>query len=537
MPRKTKPKPRIPRYPQGAARPEPGPADLSAAIPAVEPVEPELEEELENEPEPDVSSILQNGEDVSDLSIEELIDLRIPALAVELSDDPVRLYLREIGQVKLLDADSEFRLATMIEARRLILTLARRRTSGRRTKSNEVTVYHGVLGELRTAWSRMQEDAERLGTCLPDAALMLAEAQMLHQTWETKTPSYLRSYLESEMWGKDPLWDSLVGHTFNVYLSFYTLPEGFGQWLLNHLRTHNALPTQRTLYRNLPDETELKREIENMRQRADEASAAIIRANLRLVVSVAKRYMGRGISFLDLIQEGNLGLLRAVNKFDPRRGYKFSTYATWWIRQSINRSIAEQARTIRIPVHLFESITRILRIQRSLTQQLGRDPTNDELALEIGVLSDVDVQAILRSKAEETPLDPLVQRRWELATAKVNRVLRSAAEPVSLEDPVGGEDSSQLEDFIPDEDALEPLDAASREMLREQVQRALSALSERERQVLELRFGLVDGKDHTLEEVSRYFNVTRERVRQIEAKALRKLRHPTRSRHLRDYLA
>ncbi|MDO9129638.1 MAG: sigma-70 family RNA polymerase sigma factor [Anaerolineales bacterium] len=537
MPRKSKSKPRIPRYPQGAALPEPGPADLIAAIPVVKPVEPGLDEEPEDELEPDVTSILQNGEDVSDLSIEEPLDLRIPALAVELSDDPVRLYLREIGQVKLLDADSEFRLATMIEARRLILTLARRRTSDRRAKSNEVTTYHDMLGELITAWGRMQEDARRLGTGLPDAALMLSEAQMLHQTWETKTPSYLRSYLESEMWGKDPLWDSLVRHTYNVFLSFYTLPEGFSGWLLKHLRAHNALPAQRTLYRNLPDETELKREIENMRQRADEANAFIIRANLRLVVSVAKRYLERGISFLDLIQEGNLGLLRAVNKFDPRRGYKFSTYATWWIRQSINRSIAEQARTIRIPVHLFESITRILRIQRSLTQQLGRDPTNEELALKVGFLSPADVQAVLRSQAEDTPLDPLVQRRWGLATLKIDSVLRSAEEPVSLEGPVGDEDSSQLGDFIPDEDALEPLDAASREMLREQVQRALAALSERERQVLELRFGLVDGKDHTLEEVSRYFNVTRERIRQIETKALRKLRHPTRSRHLRDYLA
>ncbi|MDP2976539.1 MAG: sigma-70 factor domain-containing protein, partial [Anaerolineales bacterium] len=260
MPRKSKSKPRIPRYPQGAALPEPGPADLIAAIPVVKPVEPGLDEEPEDELEPDVTSILQNGEDVSDLSIEEPLDLRIPALAVELSDDPVRLYLREIGQVKLLDADSEFRLATMIEARRLILTLARRRTSDRRAKSNEVTTYHDMLGELITAWGRMQEDARRLGTGLPDAALMLSEAQMLHQTWETKTPSYLRSYLESEMWGKDPLWDSLVRHTYNVFLSFYTLPEGFSGWLLKHLRAHNALPAQRTLYRNLPDETELKRE-------------------------------------------------------------------------------------------------------------------------------------------------------------------------------------------------------------------------------------------------------------------------------------
>jgi RNA polymerase primary sigma factor len=187
-------------------------------------------------------------------------------------------------------------------------------------------------------------------------------------------------------------------------------------------------------------------------------------------------------------------------------------------------------------VHLFESITRILRIQRQLVQQYGRDPNIDELALEVGYLPAEDVQTILRARAEGTELEPDVQRRWETATAKVYRILRSAEEPVSLEGPVGDEDSSQLGDFIQDDDALEPMDAAAREMLREQVQHALAALSERERQVLELRFGLIDGKDHTLEEVSRYFNVTRERIRQIEAKALRKLRHPTRSRHLRDYL-
>ncbi|RME91462.1 MAG: sigma-70 family RNA polymerase sigma factor [Anaerolineae bacterium] len=365
---------------------------------------------------------------------------------------------------------------------------------------------------------------------------MLTEAQALHEQWETDTPSYMRAYLESELWGKGKLWEGLVHHAYGIFLAFYLLPRPYADWLLKHIQKKGRLPALRTLYRNLPEEKALEQFLSEVAQRADEASHALVRANLRLVVSVAKKYLGRGIPLLDLIQEGNLGLLRAVKKFDPRLGYKFSTYATWWIRQSINRSIAEQARTIRIPVHLFETISRILRIQRRLTQELGREPTTEELALEVGYLSAADVQTILRSRAEGTPLPPAVRRRWEHAAEKVEQVLHSAEEPISLERPIGDEDSNQLADFIEDAETPEPMDAAVRQMLREQVQHALAALSERERQVLELRFGLIDGKDHTLEEVSRYFNVTRERIRQIEAKALRKLRHPTRSRHLRDYL-
>jgi RNA polymerase primary sigma factor len=287
----------------------------------------------------------------------------------------------------------------------------------------------------------------------------------------------------------------------------------------------------------MPVDEILQAELEAVRQRSKDAHTAIIRANLRLVVSVAKRYIGRGSSFLDLIQEGNIGLLRAVAKFDPTRGYKFSTYATWWIRQSISRSIADQARTIRIPVHVFESINRLLRAQRHLFQVLGREPNSDELALEAGFVEPQDEQAIQRAQAEGIPLPVDVRRRWMRAASKVSRILRASEEPMSLESPIGSEDSSQLGDFIEDEDALEPMDAAAREMLREQIKNALAVLSEREREVLELRFGLVDGKDHTLEEVGQYFRVTRERVRQIEAKALRKLRHPTRSRQLRDYLS
>jgi RNA polymerase primary sigma factor len=470
--------------------------------------------------------------------IEDPIEILEAAITGDLSEDPVRLYLKEIGRIDLLDADSEFRLAARIEAERLLDQILININIGKGVSGYYTAIFVTVVDMLYESWKNFLGDVDTLAQGdIPDIDLVLLESQLLRRTWQADEPSYLRSYLDNGMWGKDSKWDGLVQHAFKGFLCLFLLPEETSNKLIRYLQEKKKLPRRSSFDKFLPSEDVLTVEMDQVRWLAEEANQSLIRANLRLVVSIAKRYLGRGISFLDLIQEGNLGLLRAVAKFDPTRGFKFSTYATWWIRQSISRYIAEQARTIRIPVHLFEAITRLLRVQRSLVQKLGREPSQEELALDSGFLTEIDVAEIQHCRKLDIPIDFDLQARWSAATAKVQRILQSAEEPVSLERPVGDEDSSQLGDFIEDDDALEPMDAAAREMLREQVQNALGALSERERQVLELRFGLIDGKDHTLEEVSRYFNVTRERIRQIEAKALRKLRHPTRSRHLREYLS
>tara|TARA_A100001037_G_C15153915_1_gene642033 strand:- start:8016 stop:9608 length:1593 start_codon:yes stop_codon:yes gene_type:complete len=468
-------------------------------------------EEIDDEESPSfdpnkIESTTNNNQESWEKPVPETTDVAATNPA-EIVDDPVRLYLREIGRVHLLKAKEERKLAREMELSTHIRSVESELTSPDGRKPGAWRIYLNIINNISESVPLAQSIAKKAGI---DENITISEMisnEKFREVLDGDISEDLTNFI-SEILNISP--EEAIQQIKNLSMNASVLPEN----IFDLIEPKTPLDTLKEITNEVAFTTKLNsfefllvQSISKIKNDGELAQSHLSEANLRLVVSVAKKYIGRGMSLLDLIQEGNIGLIRAVEKFDYRKGFKFSTYATWWIRQAITRAIADQARTIRIPVHMVETINKLLRVSRRLVQEYGREPTNEEIGEGMGV-----------------------------SPERVKEILKISQEPVSLETPIGEEEDSHLGDFIEDRNTVAPAEAASYQLLKEQVDDVLETLSSRESEVLSLRFGLEDGRQRTLEEVGRTFGVTRERIRQIEAKALRKLRHPTRSKKLRDFL-